>query len=175
MTPREFRPKFIMLHHSLTKDGDLVSWGAIRRFHISWRHEGRIISEQAGLRLRARGEHVEAPWSDIGYAFGIEQVATASGFKTYEILKGRSLFSVGAHCATGNMNRLAIGVCLVGSWDQAEPPLEMFRRLKDLCDELRELFPDVEDFNFHRDFAPWKTCPGTKVTRELIEEHVWRP
>lgn len=37
------RPEHIIIHHSLTKDSETVSWNAIRRFHVNengWRAIG---------------------------------------------------------------------------------------------------------------------------------------
>ena len=44
-------PQYIIFHHSLTKDGTVVDWEAMRRYH----------------------EQVNG-WSDIGYHYGIERV-----------------------------------------------------------------------------------------------------
>ena len=44
-------PQYIVIHHSLTKDGTVADWEAIRRYH----------KEING-------------WSDIGYHYGIERV-----------------------------------------------------------------------------------------------------
>jgi hypothetical protein len=57
---------FIMLHHSLTADGQTVSWPAIRRFH----------TETNG-------------WRDIGYHYGIEIVSDGTGAPSIEVLVGR--------------------------------------------------------------------------------------
>ena len=125
--------KYIMLHHSLTKDTATVSWDAIRRYHI----------EVNG-------------WRAIGYHFGVELVGAA-----YAIFPGRPLTQAGAHCKEGRMNRLAIGICVVGNFDLAPPPSEQLIALGSLVKTL------MQDHNIpssrivlHREYAPYKTCPG---------------
>jgi hypothetical protein len=170
----DLTPRLVMIHHSATEDSGTVSWGAIRRYHMSWKHEGKIVDEQAAQVMKAEGIPVEPPWKDIGYHYGIELVATTSGYESYEIMKGRSLCVAGAHCPQMNMNHEAVGVCLVGNYDEQVPTLAMLRQLRLLCDDLRQLIPALEGFIFHRDAAPWKSCPGVRITKELIDEHVWR-
>jgi len=84
----------IILHHSLTKDSDTVSWGAIRNFHI-----------------------VDNKYFDIGYHFGIEKLRGQT-----EILLGRILNKRGAHCKGSNTG--SIGICFVGNFDIISPPKE---------------------------------------------------
>jgi len=88
------KPNKIILHHSLTKDSDTVSWGAIRNFHTN-----------------------DNGYSDIGYHFGIEKLRGQT-----EILLGRMLSKTGAHCKGYNTN--AIGICFVGNFDLQLPPKE---------------------------------------------------
>lgn len=110
-------PTHIIIHHSLTADSGSVSWDAIRRFHTSWRYNGRIVSPEEGEHLKEIGKHVTAPWRDIGYHWGIERVGDK-----YEVLPGRPECERGAHCAAYNMNASSIGICLVGNFDVADPP-----------------------------------------------------
>jgi hypothetical protein len=124
-------PKRIILHHSLTEDGETVSWGAIRRYHV----------ETMG-------------WRDIGYHFGIEKIGGR-----YETLLGRMPGSIGAH--TQGYNHDSLGICLVGNFDVLAPPREQWRAAVDLVRWLSAVYKiQPENIYGHRNFAP-KTCPGT--------------
>lgn len=128
MTMRRWQ--FIMLHHSLTKDGETVSWQAIRRYH----------KETMG-------------WDDIGYHFGIELVNSE-----YEIFMGRPLDREGAHCSQEEMNHRSIGICFVGNFDDATVPTGQWQKGLELVRGLRRVF-DIPLIVAHRDYAP-KSCPG---------------
>ena len=149
-------PEYIMLHHSLTPDGETVSWGAIRRYHISWAYQGVIISEQQGKRLQAEGKDVKEPWDDIGYHYGIELVGDHC-----EILTGRMLTETGAHCPQQNMNTNSVGICFVGNFDKAEPPAAQWDLGIKLVKSLMAVLgiPAVS-VHGHREYAPYKSCPG---------------
>ena len=69
-------PQYIVIHHSLTKDGTVVDWEAIRRYH----------KETNG-------------WSDIGYHYGIERVGGGLSLQV-----GRPESQPGAHTKEMHMN-----------------------------------------------------------------------
>lgn len=125
--------KYIMIHHSATVDSDTYSWDAIRRYHMETNK-----------------------WSDIGYHFGVEQVGGH-----FVMLKGRSLDTDGAHCKEHSMNRLGLGVCLVGDYDKFAPKPGAYDILVSLVNVLQMIYDiPVENVVAHRDYAPYKSCPG---------------
>ena len=71
--------KKIILHHSLTKDNETVSWGTIRRYHMNM------------------------GWKEIGYQYGVELLRD-----DYEILIGRMADEVGAHTKGYNTGSIGI-------------------------------------------------------------------
>jgi N-acetyl-anhydromuramyl-L-alanine amidase AmpD len=128
------KPTHIVIHHSLTKDNATVSWDAIRWYHT----------------------HTNG-WTQIGYHLGIELIGNH-----YEVLMGRMMNEVGAHCKDGGMNSKSIGICLVGNFDHDPPCIAQMDILIKLTRSLMELFSiPAENVNRHSDFAGYKSCPGT--------------
>ena len=153
---------YIMLHHSLTKDGATVSWQAIRRYHV----------ETLG-------------WKDIGYHFGIELIGSPSPPPSpargegvlggYEILVGRPLDMEGAHCAAQGMNQKALGICFVGNFDEGPVPAQQWEKGVILVRSLTKLLDIPIPFVVaHRDYAP-KSCPGKLLDMDKFRQEVARP
>lgn len=159
-------PEYIVLHHSLTEDGETNDWEAIRKYHTSWRYQGRIITAQEAAALKAQGKKPESPWSDIGYHLGIE----LQGGKIV-LQQGRPIGRPGAHCVEAGMNRRSIGICVVGNFDLAPPSLEKLTFLRSVITGLKIKYaiPPANVIG-HRDAGlmagfdwrkgQFKTCPG---------------
>ncbi len=139
-------PDSIVLHHSFTADHKTVSWGNIRRYHVE-----------------------ECRWRDIGYHFGIEDIAGRQ-----EILTGRLMDETGAHCRQNGMNRCSLGICLVGNFDDEEPPEEQWEVAVKLVRSFQAVLriPRVRVYG-HREFADYKTCPGRAFSMTAFREELW--
>ena len=146
------RRDYIVLHHSLTKDGETVSWGAIEEYHLN----------EMGMR-------------DIGYHYGIELIG-----KKYFALVGRPEEEIAAACKQAEMNARGIHVCFVGNYDEHPAPLEMVKvalRRVILPVMHRHGIPP-ERIIGHRDAGimdgfdwrknQFKTCPGTAFDMDLV-------
>ena len=131
----------IMIHHSLTKDGEEVSWGAIERYH-------REVDK----------------WLDVGYHAGVEETGPEAklGEYRYQALIGRPLADQASACPQGGMNRVALHVCCVGNYDDVAPPDALLRCLvrRVVLPWMREFLIPPENIVGHRDFNPAKSCPG---------------
>jgi N-acetylmuramoyl-L-alanine amidase len=119
-------PTHLVIHHSLTKDSQTVSWDAIRWYHV----------------------HTNG-WNNIGYHFGIEFVNSY-----YEILSGRMMTDVGAHCKEGGMNSTSLGICVVGNFDLEIVPSAQMDRLVELTRSLQTVFKiPASNVKRHTDYA----------------------
>lgn len=142
-----FKPERIIVHHSLTKDGSTVSWGAIRRYHTETLH-----------------------WSDVGYHVGIELVKSGDELY-YEALMGRMWTRQGAH--TKNHNHDSLSICLVGNFDYHKPPdaqLIAAGRIISLWIDLYDI--KEKDIFRHSDFSD-KTCPGRLFDMKDLKYYIF--
>ena len=104
------KPEYIVVHHSLTKDGNVVDTNAIIDYHervLGWKSR----SGKSG------GYH--------GY------IEVAGGELKY--FRGRGEDEDGAHCKEFGMNHKSLGVCVVGNFDLTPPPIQTLFFLRDLC------------------------------------------
>lgn len=139
------KPEYLILHHSLTKDSETVSWDAIRRYHVQ-----------------------ELEMIEIGYQFGVELVN-----RRHEIFVGRMMNEIGAHTKQNNMNFKSLGILFIGNFDLYPPPKEQWYLGLKLVSSLMDIFEISKDKVFgHNHFAKYKTCPGklfdVKKFRELL-------
>jgi hypothetical protein len=139
--------QYLVIHHSLTRDGQTVSWDTIRSYHT-----------------RVKG------WAECGYQFGVELIGNH-----HEMLVGRPLLDRAAAATQKNMNRLGVHVCFVGNYDVAPPPPSMlefaFPHLASICDALN-IPIDREHVIGHREVAPYKSCPGTQFDLDAFVERL---
>ena len=109
---------------------------------------------------KIRHWHVEGKgWVDIGYNFVVEGEG--------EVVIGRPLSMVGAHCKRHNHN--SIGICVVGDNTKTKHQWSMrqIASLQDLVYGLKLVFPGVE-VKGHKDFDA-TLCPGVDVQQLLNE------
>ncbi len=144
-------PQYVIIHHSLTKDGQVVDWEAIRKYH----------REVNG-------------WSDIGYHYGIERVG-----KGLLLQVGRPESEPGAHTKEMHMNGKSLGICVVGNFDLAPPGLEVMRFLAEIVKrKIAEYGIPVNAVLGHREVGAmagfdwrkgeYKSCPGKYFPMETL-------
>jgi hypothetical protein len=132
------------MHDSFTEDGQTVSWGAIRKYHV----------ETHG-------------WADIGYHFGIELIGDR-----YEIFTGRMLGQAGAHCP--GFNRIGVGICLIGNFDENPVPFAQWDLAIKLVAHLAWVFQIPKgNILGHREAMLDRACPHKNFDCVLFREYVW--
>ena len=138
----------IVIHHSVSRAID---------------NRGKLIDVNT-----IRKWHLARGWHDIGYHF----IVLLDGRIQY----GRPLNERGAHCAGGNRNAIAIGICLV--WDFTKnitPGRQLLGAIGLIKGLQKEYGIAVKDIELHREVpGAYTLCPGplfpaTKF-RKLIDE-----
>lgn len=174
--PDGFKPKWIVIHHSMSVDGTTRDWDAIRKYHMSWRYNGEIISQAKYNDLFEQGKTVglEVPWKDVGYHFGIEKLDDK-----YVVLPGRKIGEIGAHAQ--GFNARSVGICCVGNFDKEAPSPELIYVLKSLCRQLQIEFAIPQDQVIgHRETYALleppqpvaKTCPGSMFDLDKLRSQL---
>lgn len=160
----------VVIHHSFTGDTQLPDAVAVRKFHTSYRQGGDIITEAKYHELQAQGASgLQLPWQDIGYHWIVERLSDGRPW----LIKGRSMMKHGAHCKEAGMNRRGIGLCVIGNFDAAPPPEDLLEMTADETAWLCRMYRiTVENVVAHRDFATYKSCPGTKFDMNYFRERV---
>ena len=146
MKQSDARKQYVMIHHSLTTDGPLMSWGAIERYHV-----------------------VEKMWADVAYHYGVEQVGDR-----FFAMVGRPEHHKAAACYQHGMNDKAIHVCLVGNYDVVTPPYWLIETLvkRVLLPVMYRHGIPVDNIIGHRDHAPYKSCPGKLLDLAALRDRV---
>lgn len=157
----------IVIHHTKSPDHITRDWDSIKHYHTSWRYKDKIISPLKAHELIRDGEHVEKPWNDIGYNYGIENINNDITLKF-----GRSLYIPGAHCI--GMNDKSIGIAFIGDFDDYPPSIEHYKVGGILCAMLINRFPqiDIEAIYPHNHFNLKKTCPGKYFDMSILKSEV---
>ncbi len=148
-------PQYVIVHHSLTKDGIVADWEAIRKYH----------REVNG-------------WSDIGYHYGIERVG-----KSLLLQVGRPESEPGAHTKEMHMNSKSLGICVVGNFDLAPPGLWIKRFLAEIVKrKVAEYGIPVHAVLGHREAGAmagfdwrkgqYKSCPGRYFNMDILRAMV---
>lgn len=140
------RLQYLIIHHSISKDGRSLNWPAIVKWHVQHNR-----------------------WSDVGYHVGVEDVAGKNAVVSW----GRPLNVVGAHCKEQSMNFRSWGLCVVGNYDEKSPPKHVWETsvqtaaILCLAGNIK-----IDNIRPHTEFATYKSCPGNSFDMSKFRSDV---
>lgn len=147
--PKKNTPSYILIHCSDVRTGDMrEQLYAIDRYH----------------------KERDFPKSRLGWYVGYHGIVQNGVF-----IRTREDDEIGAHCnqlANGmSVNFQSLGICWAGDGD-VEFPDEYDKRAIVFQVEkwMKQYGIPLERVVFHREFTPWKTCPGTLITRSWVRD-----
>ena len=154
--------KRIVMHHSLTKDGIVADFQAIKRYHMSWAYCGKIITQEEGKELILQNKRVKKPWVDIGYHWICEDINGS-----IEIVVGRFMDHIGAH--TRKYNQDSLGICIVGNYDITYPLVDTINKVAKFTSSIMSIYKlSSSDVVGHCELDTRKTCPGKLFNMDLF-------
>jgi len=128
------RWKYIVVHHSGTKNGNL------KIFDYYHRHKGME--------------------NGVAYHFVIGN-GTDSGDGEIEVTNRWKKQLQGGHLASESLNQIALGICLVGDFNSSRPTRKQVGALVELIEYLSQRTGTRPKFVIHREINPKPTdCPG---------------
>jgi N-acetylmuramoyl-L-alanine amidase len=104
------------------------------------------------------------PWNDIGYHYVIR--------KDGLLETGRAEHVNGAHCSAGKMNRVSIGICVVGHGDFEEWTKAQEHTIRELIVKLCNQYKiPANNIKGHNEYDKGKTCPGKLIDMNKVREY----
>ena len=145
---RSTKWRYIVIHHSVTDDGDATSLDKIHRRRGFDRGLGYDFVIDNGSRTRRDGQIEASPrW--------IKQMD-------------------GAHCKAGGMNQCGIGICLVGDFTREQPTKQQMDSLVLLVETMRSYYHiPMSRVIRHKDAPGARTeCPGNSFPWQEFKERL---
>lgn len=144
----------IVIHHSASADHPThLNFQAIRDYHVN-------VNK----------------WKDVGYNFVIDRINGRP-----EVFVGRTLTEDGAHTKELSLNKVGIGICVIGNYDNETPPEDAMEVLARVCRSMMAQFEiPIENVIGHWEaqamggvlIADRKTCPGLKFSMDDFRKRV---
>lgn len=133
----------IILHHSLSEDGETLNFKAIKKYH---EHKG---------------------FDDVSYHFVVEEYKEEP-----VVICGRPLYQEGAHTLKG-FNKTHLGVCIVGNFNIDNLEVKTEEKLVDFLAGLCIITEiPASAIKGHKEADTGRTCPGDFFPLENIKEAV---
>ena len=144
-----------------------MRWGDLQPRQVSsineWdfliiHHSGANVGDAAGIDR----DHQDRGWEGIGYHFVIGNDRPMPMGKVEWTFRW-DLQRHGAHVKVGNINKIGIGICLIGNFEEQRVPLLQWQRAVELCALLVAHIPSLQLENIlgHGEVTGTSTqCPG---------------
>lgn len=134
-------------------------------------HDAVVASENydpIALYKREANGHIAKDWGHISYHFKIDRKGTV--YQCYDLKE------IGYHAGNLPVNKLAVGICLDGSFDKQKPSPEQLEALKQLLDYLFTQRPDMPllvktSLNGHKEVRKEPTYCPSDVLMDFIRKY----
>jgi N-acetylmuramoyl-L-alanine amidase len=104
------------------------------------------------------------PWRDIGYHYVIR--------KDGLVEEGRKEDVNGAHCSAGRMNKVSIGICIVGHGDFEEWTKPQIHSVRELVVKLCIKYGiPADNIKGHNEYDSGKSCPGKLIDMNSVRAY----